>query len=152
MKKKTISIIILSIILVLSLIASLFALDIVSKNSIVQTVGNTKLLKGDVLFEADFTKSLAATTLPEGFDLAVPLFSENTNTNISATTSANGLSLSSEKSDAFLTFPQIDTKDYIFESELVVNTDKNATLGIVNDMQGGASVAKGATICVLRNL
>lgn len=150
MNKKTLSILILSLVLVVSLIVSLFALNTNPKDDTVQTVADTKFIKGSVLYEADFTKSLASNNLSEGFDLAVPLFSENTNTNISATTSANGLTLISKKSDAFLTFPQIDSKNYIFEAEVVIRTDENATLGIVNDMQGGASVAKGATICVLR--
>lgn len=154
MNKKPIFIISLSVILVISLVLSLVVLYKNSNDDIIQKIGDIKFIKGNVLYEADFSKFDASQTLPEGYDLAIPVFSENETKTISAAITKdedkNVLNLSSKKSDAFLTLPEIKTQDYIFEAELVIKTEENATLGIVNDMQGGASVAKGATICVLR--
>lgn len=120
-------------------------------DSIIQYIENKKFINGPVLYQSDFNK---LTSVEQEFSIGFPCFSEETSDNYSAQIQKQDkksvLTFSSEKCAPYIALPTINTRNYIFEAEVKISTNNNATLGIVNDMQGGVAKAKGAVIFNLR--
>ncbi len=152
MNKKLLAILLCTVLLISALVVTVVFSNTSGSEKVVK-VENETFIKGPVLFETDFSEYEAGASLPKGYEAGSPLFDFDSTVEVSAKIEKQGkskqLCISSVGKGYFL-IPRVETQNYIFEAEVLIDTDKSATLGIVNDMQGGLESAHGSVVCAIR--
>ena len=106
-----------------------------------------KYIIGDILYENDF-ESDAVDALPDGWEAGIPDYAWKGGGTVSAKViSSNGkkvLSLGMNGTDGFVSGPVLNTRNYMFEADVVFSG--NQYLGIVNNISGSVSNSQAAVI------
>ncbi len=131
------------------------AIDPIKDEKLVNEVDGNYYVKGEELYYTDF-EEFAAGALPEGYEVGTPSYAWNGGGSSSATiwqgSDANGriLSIGGQSCDTVVSIPAVNTQNYIYETNIVINCANNASLGLVNDFQGGVSGASGYSYISMR--
>ncbi len=114
--------------------------------------------EGDVLYENDFQNTTSG-EIAEGWTAGIPTYGWNHATGsvpsyavFHETWSPYGryISIGTGGYDGYVAAPEINTRNYIFEADVTVNTANNATIGIANNMAGGIANSQAAVLSGIR--
>ncbi len=131
------------------------AIKPLDSGKLVNEVEGNYYVKGEELYYTDF-EEFTAGALPEGYEVGTPSYAWNGGGSSSATiwqgSDSNGrvLAIGGHSCDTVVSAPSINTQNYIYETNIVINCANNASLGLVNDFQGGISGASGYSYVALR--
>ncbi len=152
--KKFLALILSVLFLVAGLPFTAFALDVVVGAA--QELDGKYYSLGEVLYENDF-EATTHQVLPEGWGVGFTSYSWVS----SGTPTASAwhetwapykkyLTIGTNAHDGYISAPEINTRNYIFEAEVTVNCDNGGTIGIVNNMAGGIANSQAAVVSGIR--
>ncbi len=147
--KKILALILSVLLLVMGIPFAALATD--GATEVYDVDGNLYTL-GDVLYENDF-EDTEHQVLPEGWEVGLAAYSWVQSGAPTASAWHESwspfkryLTIGSGAHDGFVSSPEINTRNYVFEADVTVNHDNGSWIGVVNNMAGGVSQSQAAII------